>query len=407
MKIIILTQYFPPEVGAAQNRLYETATRLQKNGAEIKILTAMPNYPEMKIRAGYEGKFYMKENMIGMEVHRAWIYVGNNKKTLSRLFNYFSFVFTSFWVGWFKLGKADFIFCESPPLFLGISAILLKKIKRCKLIFNVADLWPEAAEKLGIIKNRTVLNLSRKLEEYLYSSSAAITGQTQGIVTNIKSRFQDKIVHWLPNGVDLSLYKVDEIQRGWREKNGFSEDDFLLIYAGTIGHIYSWDMVLEAAKITQQYPAIKWIFIGDGAAKANLVEKKEAIGLSNIFFYNPVPRSSLPEIWKSVNVLFLPLKNIELNKGVVPAKTFEAMAMKVPILLGAEGEAKKLFIDEGRAGLFVIPENTNDFVEKVLFLFNNREECKKLGENGLRYVKENFDRGLVTDKLYALLSGLK
>jgi glycosyltransferase involved in cell wall biosynthesis len=407
MKIIILTQYFPPEVGAAQNRLFETASRLQKNGAEIKILTAMPNYPEMKIKAGYAGKFYMQENMNSMEVHRAWIYVGNNKKVLSRLLNYFSFVFTSFWVGWFKLGKADFIFCESPPLFLGISAILLKKIKRSKLIFNVADLWPEAAEKLGIITNRTVLNISKKLEEYLYSSSAVIIGQTQGIVNNIKSRFPNKIVHWLPNGVDLSLYKVDEIQSGWREKNGFSKDDFLLIYAGTIGHIYSWDMVLEAAKITQQYPTIKWIFIGDGAAKSKLLEKKESMVLRNVFIYNPVPRSALPEIWKSVNILFLPLLNIELNKGVVPAKTFEAMAMKVPILLGAEGEAKKLFIDEGKAGLFVIPEDIDDFVTKILFLFNNRDECQKFGENGLRYVKENFDRNLVTDKLYALLSGLK
>ncbi len=150
MKIIILTQYFPPEVGAAQNRLFETASRLQKNGAEIKILTAMPNYPEMKIKEGYKGKFYLKENIGGLEIHRAWIYVGNNKKILSRLLNYFSFVFTSFWVGWFKLGKADFIFCESPPLFLGMTAVLLKKIKGSKLIFNVADLWPEAAEKLGV-----------------------------------------------------------------------------------------------------------------------------------------------------------------------------------------------------------------------------------------------------------------
>ncbi len=406
MKIIILTQYFPPEVGAAQNRLFETASRLQKDGAEVKILTAMPNYPEMKIKEGYKGKFYMKETLNGLEVHRAWIYVGNNKKILSRLFNYFSFVFTSFFIGWFKLGKADFIFCESPPLFLGMSAVLLKKLKRSKLIFNVADLWPEAAEKLGIIKNKFVLKMSKKLEEYLYASSAAVTCQTKGIVNNIKARFPDKIVHWLPNGVDLSLYKVDEVSEGWREKNGFSKEDFLLIYAGTIGHIYSWDMVLEAAKITQQHPSIKWIFIGDGAAKSKVIERKVSMSLTNVFFFNPVPRSALPEIWKSVNVLFLPLLNIELNKGVVPAKTFEAMAMKVPILLGAEGEAKKLFIDEGNAGIFFIPEKLDDFVEEVMYLFNNREECKRLGENGLKYVKENFDRSLVTDKLFALLSSL-
>lgn len=407
MKILILTQYFPPEVGAAQNRLLETALRLQKNGAEVKVLTAMPNYPEMKIRPGYKGRLYLKETLNGLEIHRAWIYVGNNKKILSRLLNYFSFVFTSFWVGLFKLGKTDFIFCESPPLFLGMTAVLLKKIKRCKLVFNVADLWPETAEKLGLITNRTVLNISRKLEEYLYASSALITGQTKGIVTNIQSRFPNKIVHWLPNGVDLSLYRVDEVQEGWREKNGFAKDDFLLIYAGTIGHIYSWDMVMEAAKITLQHSSIKWIFIGDGSAKSNLVSQKEKMNLTNVFIFNPVPRSALPEIWKSVNILFLPLLNIDINRGVVPAKTFEAMAMKVPILLGAEGEAKQLFIDVGKAGLFFIPENTTDFIDKIMYLFNNREESKQFGENGLAYVKENFDRSLVTDKLFALLSSLK
>ncbi len=248
--------------------------------------------------------------------------------------------------------------------------------------------------------------MAKKLEELLYRSSAAVTGQTKGIVNNIKSRFPEKIVHWLPNGVDLSLYKVDEVPLGWREKNGFSNNDFLLIYAGTIGHIYSWDMVLEAAKIMEQYPKIKWIFIGDGAAKSKVVEQKENMELKNVFFFAPVPRSVLPEIWKSVNVLFLPLQNIELNKGVVPAKTFEAMAMKVPIILGAEGESKSLFIDEGKAGLFFIPGDKDDFVEKVLHLFNNKDECRKLGENGLQYVKENFDRSAVTDKLYALLSGL-
>jgi len=343
----------------------------------------------------------------GMDIYRAWIYVGNNKKIFSRLMNYFSFVFTSFCIGWMKTGKADYIFCESPPLFLGITAILLKKLKRCKLIFNVADLWPESAEKLGLITNKFLLKTATKLEEYLYKSSALITGQTQGIVKNIQTRFPNKIVHWLPNGVDLSLYKLDEVQAEWREKNGFSNSDFLLIYAGTIGHIYSWDMVLDAAKITQQYPAIKWIFIGDGAAKSKLVAKKESMKLNNVFFFPSVPRSALPEIWKSVNVLFLPLLNIELNKGVVPAKTFEAMAMKVPILLGAEGEAKNLFIDNGNAGLFFIPENAADFLKKVLYLFNNKDECLKLGENGLKYVKENFDRNLVTDKLFALISGLK
>ncbi|HAW53054.1 MAG TPA: glycosyltransferase WbuB, partial [Flavobacteriales bacterium] len=201
MKILFLTQYFPPEVGAPQNRLYELAVRLQKAGVSIDVFTAMPNYPSMEIHAGYKGKIYMKEEMAGMSVHRSYIYVSKKKAVPYRLLNYFSFVFSSILYGLLKLGKFDFIFCESPPLFLGISSLILCKAKGAKLIFNVSDLWPESAEKLGIINNRTLLNTATKLEEYLYRNSVLVTGQTQGIVKDISRRFPSKNCYWLPNGV--------------------------------------------------------------------------------------------------------------------------------------------------------------------------------------------------------------
>jgi hypothetical protein len=155
VNILILTQYFPPEIGAPQNRLFELAVRLQKKGASITVLTAMPNYPQMQIHEAYKGKIYKYETMSGMHVHRAWIYVSKSKSILSRLLNYFSFVLTSLWHGLFKVkGQYDFILCESPPLFLGITAYLLKILKGSKLIFNVSDLWPESAEKLGLVTNK-------------------------------------------------------------------------------------------------------------------------------------------------------------------------------------------------------------------------------------------------------------
>ncbi len=231
-------------------------------------------------------------------------------------------------------------------------------------------------------------------------------GQTKGIVKNIKDRFPNKEVYWLPNGIDSELYNPDLVNAGWREKNNFSETDFILMYAGTIGHIYSWEMVMKAAQLTSKEHSIKWLIIGAGAAKEKLVEMKEKMGISNVFIFEPVPRTSLPEIWKSVNALFLPLLNLEWNKGVVPAKSFEAMAMKVPILLGAEGEAKEFFIDEAKAGLSFIPEDTDDFVKKVLYLFNNKDECLKFGENGRNYVMEKFERTTITNNFYDFLNSI-
>src|SRR5688500_12999889 len=126
--------------------------------------------------------------MNGLQVHRSWIYVSKSKGIMKRLLNYFSFVFSSFFTGWFRLGKQDFILCESPPLFLGIAAYLLAKLKRSKFIFNVSDLWPESAEKLGLVTNKFFLGAATKLEEFLYRKADLITGQTQGIVKNIASR---------------------------------------------------------------------------------------------------------------------------------------------------------------------------------------------------------------------------
>jgi len=146
LKILILTQYFPPEVGAPQNRLYELAVRLKNKGAKITILTAMPNYPQMHIYDGYRGRCFKFENLDGIKIYRSWIYVSKKRSLFPRLLNYFSFVFSSFFTGWFRMHRFDFLLCESPPLFLGISAYLLKKLKHAKLIFNVSDLWPESAE---------------------------------------------------------------------------------------------------------------------------------------------------------------------------------------------------------------------------------------------------------------------
>ena len=167
MRLLILTQYFPPEVGAPQNRLFELAVRLQKMGVDVTILTAMPNYPKMIIHSDYVGKKYCYEEIDQLKVHRSSIFVSTDRSIIKRLLNYFSFVYSSYRIGKKKTGKFDYIFCESPPLFLGISAYLLAKSKNAKLIFNVSDLWPESAEKLGLVTNKLLLKISTWLEEFL------------------------------------------------------------------------------------------------------------------------------------------------------------------------------------------------------------------------------------------------
>jgi glycosyltransferase involved in cell wall biosynthesis len=400
MKLLILTQYFPPEVGAPQNRLYELAVRLQQKGIEVSVLTAMPNYPQMKVYEGYTGKFYLQESMNGLQVHRTWIYTTTSKGIFKRLLNYFSFVFTSFFVGWFKLGKFDFILCESPPLFLGKTAYALKKLKGARLLFNVSDLWPESAERLGLVTNSFFLKSATKLEEFLYRQADLISGQTQGIVKNISSRFPDKKVYWLPNGVDLNYYKADAVQSNWREQNNFSKDDFILLYAGIIGHAQGLEVIIHAATQLKAVTNIKFVLIGSGPEKERLQTLKKEMNAHNVFFFDAVGKTEMPAIIAASDVSVVPLKRLDLFKGAIPSKIFENLAMKKAILLGVEGEAKDLFITAGNAGLAFIPEDATDLAEKTLQLHNNRMLLQQLGENGYRYVQEKFTRDKIATEFY-------
>lgn len=404
MKITILTQYFPPEVGAPQNRLFELATRLREKGAEVTILTAMPNYPRMVVHDNYRGKWRVKEELSGLQVIRCWIYVSQRKSIFFRLLNYFSFVFSSFWIGLFRIRKQDLLLVESPPLFLGITAFFLSRFKRAKMIFNVSDLWPESAEKLGLVKNRFFLWMSYKLEAFLYRKAWIITGQTQGIVKDIQQRFPEKKVYWLPNGVNVRLFRPDE-QGGveWRKHHGFAPDDFLLLYAGIIGYAQGLDVLLQAAKRLEDQKPIKFVLLGSGPEKDRLLKMKNEMGLSNVLFMEPVGKAEMPSVVSAVNAAVIPLRKLDLFLGAIPSKIFENLAMKKTILLGVNGEARELFIERGKAGLHFEPENDADLAEKIRLLFSDPQLQKSTGENGAVYVSEFFDLDRIADGFWNTL----
>jgi len=392
MKILILTQYFPPETGAPQNRLFEIALRLKRAGDQVHVLTAMPNYPKMRIFDNYRGKLFFKEEIEGIKVYRSFIYTSKNRSIIARLLNYFSFVFSSFIYGFFLRGKYDYLICESPPLFLGISALLISKIKNASLVFNVSDLWPESAEKLGIISNKFLLKWSEKLELHFYRKSKIVSGQTQGIIASIKARTDHNHTYWLPNGVDPEIFNPDNYSGVWRKNMGFNEDDFLLLYAGIIGYAQGLEVILQAAQILKGYPQIKFVLIGDGPEKEMLLNLKSSLDISNVFFYSNQEKKDMPDIIKSFNATIVPLKKIPLFLGAIPSKIFENLAMKVPVILGVEGEAKEIFIDKGKAGLAFEPENAQDLADKILAFYLNPDLLRNTAENGRKYVLEYFNR---------------
>ena len=395
MKLLILTQYFPPEVGAPQNRLFELAIRLKKMGVNVTVLTAMPNYPQMKIYDGYEGKNYMYEEIEGIPVHRASIYLPKNKSIIQRLLNYFSFVYSSAQVGINKIGDVDVILCESPPLFLGYSALYLKRKKKAKLIFNVSDLWPESAEKLGVVTNKWMLKLAYRLEEKLYRKSILVTGQTQGICKNINDRFPFVKTYWFPNGADISYYNPSTVSSDWRKDNGFNANDVLFLYAGIIGLAQGLEIILSAAEKLMDQPSIKFILLGNGPEKEKLQVIKQEKKLLNVYFFDAVSKTLMPEIVKACDAAIIPLLKLPLFLGAIPSKIFENLAMEKAVILAVDGEARELFVNQRKCALYSEPENVDDLIKNVLLLANDSLLRKELGKKGRTYVEQSFNRNTI------------
>lgn len=407
MNFLFVTQYFPPETGAPQNRLFQLAKRLQSLGVTVTVLTAMPNYPKMRIFDGYKGKFYCREIIDGIPVHRCWIYAGTSKAIIPRLINYFSFVFTSLIIGFDKLGRQDFVMCESPPLFLGISAWFLTRTKGAELIFNVSDLWPESAEKLGLITSKSLLNLATKLEEFLYRNAILVTGQTQGIVSDIQNRFPAKEVIWLKNGVDPQELEQWRNQYDWRAKEGFTDNDFILLYAGIIGHAQGLDVILQAAGLLREHTSIKFVIAGSGPVLDDLLKLQKSLNLTNVIFYENRPKKDVVPMIEAADAAIIPLKKIDLFKGAIPSKIFENLALETPVLLGVEGEAREIFIDNAGAGWAYEPENHHDLAGKILNIFNHRDIIVSAGKSGSAFVLEEFNMDTISKNFLEILKKLK
>ncbi len=402
MKILILTQYYPPEVGAPQFRISDMAERLNKLGNTVTVLTAMPNYPQMSVHEKYRGKVYSRETINGIEVKRSWIYANRRRSFGSRIFSYFSFLITSIITGIFVLPKADILICESPPLFLGISAWILAKAKSAKLVFNVSDIWPESAVKLGLVSNKTLIGISERLERFMYRSSMLVSGQTMGICKNINARFPEVPTYWWRNGIDLDSFRTDASRVAARSEFGFSADDFVLLYAGILGHAQGLEVLLESARILAA-TKVKFFLVGDGPEKQRIMALKESMGLKNVIFCDVISRSRMSEVLACADASVIPLRKIDLFKGAIPSKIFESLIMRKPLLLGVDGEARELFIDKGRCGLYFEPENAVDLAEKITDLRENPIEYAQFAENAYQYVVANFSREEIAKELLAKL----
>jgi glycosyltransferase involved in cell wall biosynthesis len=397
MRILFLTQYFPPEIGAPQNRISDLAARLSASGHEVTILVAFPNYPEGRVAAAYRGKLRIVDSWQGLRVVRTWIYATPSKRFLPRLLNYFSFVISSMILGTRCTGAQDAVIVESPPLFLGIAGVVISRAKRARLIFNVSDLWPESAVALGVIRNRALVRLSGALEHWIYRRSDLISGQTQGIISSIEARFPRKPVYLLTNGVALEAFGAPERRAATSCPLGLETElkaKFVVGYAGLHGLAQGLDVVLTAARMLAARSDIAFVLVGDGPEKPQLKAMAAEPKLKNLFFCDSQPKASMPTILSRFKSALIPLRRIDLFKGALPSKMFEAMAASLPLLVMVDGEARAL-VETAQAGLYVEPENPRALAEAIARLADDPALCRRLGDNGRRFAFQYFDRAAI------------
>lgn len=406
MNILLLTQYYTPEVGAAQARLEALSQELIKSGHGLEVLTAMPNYPHGRIFDGYQS-FAMTERLGKILVRRFWVYASQGKG-LGRLFNYLSFTMTCFFAI-FQKRKPDLIFVNSGPLFLGIPGVFFSWWYSCPLVFNVSDLWPRSVEHLASsLSGRIFIRWSEALESWIYKKSDFINAITEGvqkILIEEKKVPAEKIL-FLPNGVDLGLFSSAGLSAKARElkrKMGL-EDHFIFIYPGNHGFAHALEFVLEAAELVSE-AKVHFFFIGGGSEKPRLQEMALAKGLTNVTFHEPVPMAELPAYLLMADAGLVHLKNSPLAEETRPAKLFPLMAAKLPILFCGFGEGRGL-LQKQQGEWIVDPERPDLMAEKIMEMMNQREKLKLAGEENYRLVKSQFSTSTLIQNWFKRLQHL-
>jgi len=409
MRILVLTQYFPPETGAPSNRLSDLAARLADRGHQVTVLTALPNYPQGVIFDGYRRCFMMIEKSNSIQVIRSWIFATRSKNFIPKLINYLSFAILSCIVGAFTVKSTDIVLVESPPLFLAISGYLLARMKRAKFVLNISDLWPESAIALGVLRSPHVIRWSVWLERELYRRADLVTGQTQGIMAGVRNRWPSTPRALLTNGVAPEfLMKIEDVRPSrskLRQELGFA-DKFIVAYTGVHGFSQRLETIVRAAELLSSYKDIQFIFWGDGPEKPGLEAMVLAKRLSNVQFFPSQPSSRIPEVLTSVDVSVVPLARTELFKGALPSKLFEALGAGVPVVAAVEGEAQSL-VEASGGGIVIEPENAQKMAGAIVRLFIDASLREKLSTDGRNYVAMHYNRKTIAERFENLLLAVK
>lgn len=399
MKILFLTDNFPPEVNAPATRTYEHCREWVKLGAEVTVITCAPNFPQGKVYDGYKNKLYQTEMVDGIKVIRVWSYIVANKGFIKRTLDFISFSVTAFLAGLFV--KTDLIIATSPQFFTALAGRVLSFWKRRPWIMEVRDLWPESIKTVGAMNDNLFIKYFEWQEMRCYRSAKKIVVVTDSFKKTLVRRGVDaNKIFVVKNGVDKSVFSpVEKDEELVRTLN--LEGKTVVGYIGTHGMAHKLDFIIQCAKNMEGKNNYHFILMGNGAEKENLKKMLVEMDCKNLTMLDSVPKAEVKRYISILDISLINLKKSELFTTVIPSKIFENAAMAIPILIGVEGEAQEIVESYG-AGVGFEPENEADFNLKLAMLANPDfyDSCKK----GCLKLADDFDRTNLALKMYNIIN---
>lgn len=400
-RLCILTQYFPPEMGAPQARLSELGERLATLGWSVEALTALPNYPTGRIYDGYSPFRTRVEQVGSIRTVRVPLYP-SRRGFVKRLGTYFSFAGSAIANAPRLCTRPDLLLVESPPLFIGLAARYLSTHWRCPYVFNVSDLWPDSAIRMGVVKPGLATQLAERLELSFYRHAAGVTGQSDEIVESVRRRSPSTHAMVITNGVDPERFGRDKVDAAARALVG-PEPGPVFMFAGLLGLAQGLEQILDLADDLPREVPGRFVLVGEGPARETLERRLAARPNGRVRLVPAQPRERIPALLAAADVAIITL-GLSLP-GAVPSKIYEAMASSLPILLLADGEPARR-VDEACCGLHASPGDREGALAAGLRLAMDEPLRVRLGAAGRSASETTYDRERIAAKLDAFLRGL-
>lgn len=389
MRVLLLTLYFPPELGANSRIVYGLGRQLSDMGEDVTVLTDFPHYPHAKRFKGYGGRLFMREQLGRLRVVRNWLLVASRESRWRRILNNLSFAATCTLGGLIYVRKTDVVYAYSPTLFLGVTGVLLSFFKRAPLIFNVQDIYPDIAVDHGVVSNKWVVAALKGLEKWIYRHAAHITVISSGFKRNLVAKgVPEQKISVIPNCVETEQFEPREVTTTFALPADF-DGRFIVMYAGNMGFSQGLETILESARLLMSEPNVGIVLLGDGVKRDELKSIAQSHQLSNVCFFPYQPRERMPAVLARANVNLVILRP-EKSKTTIQSKTYEIMAMERPIIASVDrdGDNWKL-IESAQAGLWARPGDPRALADCILELYSNSHLCHRLGRSGRRYVLQH------------------